>query len=105
MSHDRGVLGISAFLLGTFTPGLVVVVMGRVQELVADVDRQLTVWAAATTAFAIGQAASGYLYSYLFVASGGAYAWVYSIGAGMALVALTVDFAAAGTPFRRPRPA
>jgi predicted MFS family arabinose efflux permease len=103
MSHDGIVLGISAFLLGAFTPGLVVVVMGRVQELVADPERQRTVWAAATTAFAIGQAASGYFYSYLFVASGGVYAWLYAIGAGMAVVALTIDFAAARTSFRLSR--
>ncbi len=95
-SHGDLAIGVSTFLLGAFTPGLVVVVMGRVQELVRDPNRARTVWAAATTSFAVGQAAAGYFYSYLFVATGGVYAWVFSIGAAMALVAVSVDLAAGG---------
>jgi predicted MFS family arabinose efflux permease len=94
VSHAGIAIGASAFLLGAFTPGLVVVVMGRVNELVADPDQARTVWAAATTAFAIGQAAAGYFYSYLFVATGGVYAFVFGIGAAMALVAVSVDLVA-----------
>jgi len=94
ISTNGIVLGISAVLLGALTPGLVVVVMGRVQELVADPNRQRTVWAAATTAFALGQAVAGYGYSYLFVTTGGTYAWLYAIGAAMALIALAIDLAA-----------
>ena len=78
---------------------MVTMTVGRIQELVADPARQRAVWAAATTGFAIGQAASGYFYSYLFVATGGAYGWIFAIGAAMALVALAIDLAAGG--FRR----
>jgi MFS family permease len=88
-------LGVSSFLMGALIPGMVTVTVSRIQELVADPNRQRTVWAAATTCFALGQAAAGYFYSYLFVATGGVYAWIFGIGAAMAVVALAIDLAAA----------
>jgi MFS family permease len=96
-------LGISSFLMGALTPGMVTVTVGRIQELIHDAGRQRAVWAAATTGFALGQAIAGYFYSYLFVVTGGVYAWLYGIGACMALVALAIDFAAPRFESRRTR--
>jgi predicted MFS family arabinose efflux permease len=87
-------LAVSSFLMGALIPGMVTMTVGRIQELVAGTERQRAVWAVATTGFAIGQAVSGYVYSYLFVATGGAYGWIYASGAAMALIALAIDLMA-----------
>jgi MFS family permease len=87
-------LGVSSFLMGALIPGMVTITVGRIQELVGDSQRQRAIWAAATTGFALGQAASGYFYSYLFVATGGSYASLYAIGVVMAIIALAIDIAA-----------
>jgi MFS family permease len=96
VSTADAALAISSFLMGALIPGMVTVTVGRIQELVVGTERQRAVWAVATTGFAIGQAISGYFYSYLFVATGGAYYWIYASGAAMALLALAIDFAASG---------
>jgi predicted MFS family arabinose efflux permease len=96
VSASDAALAVSCFLMGALIPGMVTMTVGRIGELVADAARQRAVWAVATTGFAIGQAASGYFYSYLFVATGGAYAWIFAIGAAMALIALTIDLTAGG---------
>ena len=88
--------------MGALIPGMVTVTVGRIQELIHDPARQRAVWAAATTGFAIGQAASGYFFSYLFVATGGVYAWLYGIGAAMAAVALAIDLGAGARAGRHP---
>lgn len=93
-------LAVSSFLMGALIPGMVTMTVGRIAELVADAGRQRAVWAVATTGFAIGQAVSGYFYSYLFVATGGAYFWIYASGAAMALVALAIDVAAGRSRWR-----
>jgi predicted MFS family arabinose efflux permease len=83
----------SAFFAGALTPGMVSIFVGRTQELVADPDHRLMVWAAATTAYALGLAVAGYLYSFIFAATGGDYRLLFGFGAGAALVALGVDVA------------
>ena len=89
-------LAASSFLMGALIPGMVTMTVGRIQELIADPARQRAVWAAATTGFAIGQAAAGYFYSYLFGATGGTYLWIYASGAAMAVLALAIDLTAGG---------
>jgi MFS family permease len=101
-SSADAALGVSSFLMGALIPGMVTITVGRIQELLHDAARQRAVWAAATTGFAIGQAASGYFYSYLFVATAGSYAWLYGIGAVMAVVALAIDLGAGATRQTRP---
>ena len=62
----------AVFLLGTFPPGAVPLVLGRVNELVkGSPGAQQAAWGRATTAFALVQAAAGYLDSFLLTASGG----------------------------------
>ncbi|HEY5210439.1 MAG TPA: YbfB/YjiJ family MFS transporter [Stellaceae bacterium] len=94
LSASDAALAISSFLMGALIPGMVTVTVGRIQELIDGAARQRAVWAAATIGFAIGQAASGYFFSYLFVATGGVYAWLFGIGAAMALLALAIDLGA-----------
>lgn len=101
VSASDAALGVSSFLMGALIPGMVTVTVGRIHELIADPARQRAVWATATTGFAIGQAASGYAYSYLLVATGGAYVWLYASGAAMALLALLIDL---GVGLRRAQP-
>ncbi len=100
-SASDAALGVSSFLMGAMISGMVTITVGRIHELVADPARQRAVWATATTGFAIGQAASGYAYSYLLVATGGAYVWLYASGAAMALIALAIDL---GAGSRRAQP-
>jgi MFS family permease len=94
VSSADAALAVSSFIMGALIPGMVTMTVGRIAELVADAARQRAVWAAATTGFAIGQAISGYFYSYLFGATGGAYLWIYASGAAMAVVALAIDLTA-----------
>ncbi|HEX4113095.1 MAG TPA: YbfB/YjiJ family MFS transporter [Stellaceae bacterium] len=94
-------LGVSGFLGGFLTAGFVPVVVGRVHVLLHDVDRQRTVWAAATACFALGQASAGYLDSYLFSTTNGSYTALFVFGTASALLALAIDLGAA---LYRPRP-
>ena len=96
LSASDAALAVSSFLMGALIPGMVTMTVGRISELVADASRQRAVWAAATTGFAIGQAISGYFYSYLFGATGGDYVWIYASGAMMAVLALAIDLTAGG---------
>lgn len=83
-------LGISCIVLGAFVPGIVPLVLGRVQELLAgDPEAQRAAWGRATAAFALGQAVAGYGFSWLFAQSG--YAYLFWIGAAAMLLALLVD--------------
>ena len=87
-----GGLIVSSTLVGAFTPGIVPLVLGRVQELLAHhpaLHRQA--WTRATTGFAVLQAVAAYGMSFLLVHSGGDYALLFGIGAGAFLLALAID--------------
>jgi predicted MFS family arabinose efflux permease len=86
---------IAVFLLGTFPPGAVPVVLGRVNELLKESPgAQQAAWSRATTAFALVQAAAGYLDSFLLTASGGRFVLVFAIACGAFLAALAWDLLA-----------
>jgi len=83
---------IAVFLLGTFPPGAVPVVLGRVNELVkGSPGAQQAAWSGATIAFALVQAAAGYLDSFLLTASGGSFVLVFAIACSAFLAALVWD--------------
>ncbi len=87
---------LSSAVAGAFTPGVVPLVLGRVHELLpGDPAGQRIVWSWTTIAFALFQAASAYLYSYLFARSGGDYAMLFVIGAGALALALGIELAVA----------
>ena len=96
LSSTTPVLIFSSVLIGGFTPGIVPLVLGRVHELVPyDEASQRTVWARATTFFAIGQATGAYLLSYLLVHGTITHPALFIIGAGAAALALVVNLATA----------
>ena len=94
-------LAVSSIAVGMFVPGVVPLVLGRVQELVGpDADAQRAAWSLATAAFALGQAGAGYGFSLLFANRG--YALMFDIAFAVFVLALLVDFAAAAA-FRAKR--
>jgi predicted MFS family arabinose efflux permease len=85
-------LAISSFVMGMSVPGVVATVIGRTHELVPhDPARQAAAWSFCTLAFALGQAISGYLYSYIFAHSADGYPALFALGATAMLTALVVD--------------
>lgn len=84
-------LGISCFIVGAFVPGIVPVTLGRIHDLLpGDTEGQKAAWSYATTAFALGQAAAAYGFSYLF-AQGAAYGILFALAAAALLAALGCD--------------
>jgi predicted MFS family arabinose efflux permease len=97
-------LSVSSIVIGAMVPGVVALVLGRVHELIPqDSDRQQKVWAWCTTAFALGQAAAAYGFSYIFAQTGGAYQSLFALGAAALAAALAIDLLVARLPTRRHR--
>jgi len=87
---------VSSVVVGAFTPGIVPLVLGRVNELlVHHPSAQKAAWSKATTSFAVLQAVAAYGLSFLFSASGGNYLMLFVIGAAALGIALAVDLFAA----------
>ncbi len=84
----------SSLIVGAFVPGIVPLVLGRTQELVADADGRRSAWSSATTAFAIGQAVAAYAFSFLFERSHN-HVMLFELGAGALVLALVIDLVAA----------
>jgi predicted MFS family arabinose efflux permease len=88
-------LMISSFIVGAFTPGIVPLVLGRVQELLAHHPAaQKTAWSRATTSFALLQAVSAYIMSFLFDQSGGNFRILFACGTAALVLALAVNLIA-----------
>jgi predicted MFS family arabinose efflux permease len=87
---------VSSVVVGAFTPGIVPLVLGRVNELLAHHPAaQKGAWSTATTSFAVLQAVAAYGLSFLFSTSGGNYLMLFVIGAASLSLALAVDLFAA----------
>jgi predicted MFS family arabinose efflux permease len=85
-------LMLSSVIVGTFTPGIVPLVFGRVLELApAGSDGAKGAWSAATTSYALMQAAAAYGFSFVFAQSGGGYAALFGLGACAIALALAID--------------
>ncbi|BBQ02170.1 MFS transporter (plasmid) [Burkholderia sp. SFA1] len=96
VSSSAVLLMVSSVVVGAFTPGIVPLVLGRVNELLAHHPAaQKGAWRTATTGFAVLQALAAYGLSFLFSNSGGDYRLLFAIGAAALAVALTVDLFAA----------
>src|SRR3954451_5280973 len=88
-------LAVSSFVVGAFVPGIVAITIGRTRELIpAAPPAQAAAWGYCTTAFAIGQAVAGYVFSFIFATSGNAYAILFALAAIAFLVALATDLLA-----------
>jgi predicted MFS family arabinose efflux permease len=95
IASDAALLMVSSVVVGAFTPGIVPLVLGRVNELlVHHPAAQKRAWRTATTSFAVMQAASAYGLSFLFSHSGGDYRLLFAIGAAALGVAFVVDVVA-----------
>lgn len=91
----HGGLIVSSVVIGAFTPGIVPLVLGRVQELLAHhPSLQKAAWSQATTGFAVLQASAAYGMSWLLGHSGGNYALLFSLGGGAVVLALLTDLVA-----------
>ncbi|WP_321945550.1 YbfB/YjiJ family MFS transporter [Paraburkholderia sp. J10-1] len=89
-------LMVSAVLVGAFTPAIVPLVLGRVNELLAHHPSAVkSAWSRATTSFAVMQAAAAYGLSFVFSSSGGNYLVLFAIGAAALVLALFVDLCSA----------
>jgi len=96
---------VSSVVMGAFTPGIVPLVLGRIQELlVHHPAAQKMAWSRATTGFALLQASAAYGMSYLLFASGGNYGLLFGLGAAAMVGALCIDLVA-GKPDQAIRPA
>jgi predicted MFS family arabinose efflux permease len=89
-------LAVSSLVVGAMVPGIVPLVLGRVHDLIPRDERERQAgWSLATVAFALGQAAAAYGFSFLFGRTGGAHAGLFAIGATALMLALAIDLAAA----------
>jgi predicted MFS family arabinose efflux permease len=97
----------SAFVLGSYPPGAVPLVLGRVNALAGvQAAAQQAAWSRATTAFALVQAGAGYVDSYLLTASRGNYALLFLLAAAAFFLALVWDLLASqATPAKEMVPA
>ncbi|MFM0326229.1 YbfB/YjiJ family MFS transporter [Caballeronia glebae] len=92
VTSNAGLLMISSVVVGAFTPGIVPLVLGRVNELLAHHPAaQKGAWSRATTGFAVLQALAAYGLSFLFSSSGGDYRMLFAIGVAALMLALAVD--------------
>lgn len=92
VSTNHFVLIVATVVVGSFPPGIVPIVLGRIHQILpGDAHAQSAVWSRATTVFALFQALSGYGYSYLFAHSGGDHRLLMGIGAAALLVAVLAE--------------
>jgi predicted MFS family arabinose efflux permease len=104
LTTGTAALVISSLVIGAFTPGVVPLVLGRLQELIADAKGRTAAWGFATTAFSLGQAAAAYGFSYLFAQSAGGYALLFMLGAAAVVAALLLDLLVSATATLKPQP-
>jgi predicted MFS family arabinose efflux permease len=84
------------FLLGTFPPGIVPLVIARISDLLpGDPAAQGLAWSRATTMFALVQAAAGYALSWMFNASGGNHRLLFAVSIATGICILVSEAACA----------
>ncbi|VVD91417.1 major facilitator superfamily protein [Pandoraea eparura] len=89
-------LMVSSVVMGAFTPGIVPLVLGRVNELLAHHPaRQKPAWSTATTSFATLQAGAAYGLSFLFAATSGNYSLLFIVGGTAMATGLLVNVTSA----------
>ena len=99
---SSGALALSSLVVGAMVRGIVPLVLGRVHQLAAaDEQVRQAAWSFATAAFALGQAAAAYGFSFLFARTDGGYAALFALGAAALVLALAIDLAVAASGARR----
>jgi hypothetical protein len=93
--HSPLLLALVSVVVGTFPPGIIPVVLGRVRDLDPfSVQRQDRAWSRATTVFAASQATAGYAYSAIFSATHGDHRLLFLIAGLGIFLGLVIDFVA-----------
>lgn len=93
LSGSTVALIVATVVLGALTPGIVPIVLGRIQSMMPhDPAAQRVAWSRTTTAFALFQALGGYGYSYLFAHTHENYALIFACGTVALAIAFAVDF-------------
>ncbi|MCV0368844.1 YbfB/YjiJ family MFS transporter [Filomicrobium sp.] len=88
------VIGVTAVILGAFTPGIVPIVFGRVCEIFPhNYAAQRTAWGRTAMAYALFQALGAYGYAFLFSHTDENYSLIFLCGAVALVMALLADFA------------
>lgn len=88
------VIGVTAILLGAFTPGIVPIVFGRICEILPhNYVAQRTAWGRTAMAFALFQALGAYGYAFLFSHTDENYSLIFLCGSFALIMALLADFA------------
>jgi predicted MFS family arabinose efflux permease len=90
ITDDAICLGISTCVMGALTPGVVPLALARLKELLHDTAMRHRAWSGATAAFAIGQAAAAYGFTFLFAQSG-SYVPVFIMAAISLVIAFVLD--------------
>jgi predicted MFS family arabinose efflux permease len=89
---------VSSVVVGSFTPGIVPLVLGRIHELVShSTERRRATWSHATTSFALFQAGAAYGFSWLYAHTGGDDLVLFGLGGGAVVLALAIDLVLALT--------
>jgi predicted MFS family arabinose efflux permease len=92
ISTSPASLIVSSVVIGSFTPGIVPLVLGRVHELLPhSAEQQRITWGHATISFALFQAAAAYGFSWLFAHTGGDYLLLFQLGGASVTLALAID--------------
>jgi len=93
---------VSSIVVGAFTPGIVPLALGRIHELLPhDMAAQKSAWSAATTGFALLQAAGAYGLTFVFTQTDGDYRLLFLIGAAAFVLTLGVDLVAGVSALHR----
>jgi predicted MFS family arabinose efflux permease len=107
LEHSPFSLAISSLVAGSAVSGTVPLVLGQTQERLRQPEARKAAWGIATATFALGQAAGGYAYSYLFARSGGNFERLFLLGSIALLLAFLTNLLARpsrgdATPSARP---
>jgi predicted MFS family arabinose efflux permease len=94
-------LALSSFVIGALNLGIVAVTIGRMRELLHDPEAQARAWSYCTAAFALGQAAAGYGFSFIFAHANGGYAVLFALGTAAFVLALALDVGVSHRPADR----
>ncbi|WP_279716953.1 YbfB/YjiJ family MFS transporter [Chelonobacter oris] len=78
-------------IIGTFPPGIVPLMLARINETVPEPHKQHLGWSRATVFFAAFQAAAGYLLSMVFNLTHGGHRTLFAIGAAALVLALLLE--------------
>lgn len=84
-------MGGVAFVIGTFPPGIVPLMLARIHDSVSDVSLQNIYWSRATIYFASSQAIAGYVLSAIFNMSGNEHRLLFFVGGGALFLALLLE--------------